>query len=107
MNPLAIHREDLLDDILQEFYGDVALWAKLDHPNILRCFGVTVDRPQVLMKWMPNGEAMAYMQECKHVECVSLVSSFTFIDREVNINCGLQHSLLTSLAVWIIFTHMV
>lgn len=77
---------DLLDGVPQEFYGEVALWMKLEHPNILKCFGVTTGQPQIVMDWMPNGEAMDYVQEHKHADRVRLVSSFTFVTREVNLN---------------------
>ena len=90
----------------QEFYGDVALWAKLDHPNILRCFGVTVDPPQILMKWMPNGEAMEYVREHTRVDRVSLVSS-SFVAREANFNRRFRRSLSILLLAWIISTHTV
>lgn len=95
---------NLLDSILQEFYGDIALWMKLDHPNILRCFGVTNGRPQPVMKWMPNdhpqlvtkwmsnGEAIEYVRENKHVNRVCLVSVSTIVTREVNPNHRSQRS---------------
>jgi len=83
---------DLLDDAPQQLSGDVALWVKLEHENILRCFGVTVDKPQIVIDWMPNGEVMEYVQEHKHADRVRLVSSFTFAIREVNLNPCSQHS---------------
>jgi hypothetical protein len=71
--------EELLDSGPQEFYGDAALWVKLNHPNILRCFGVTVDQLQIVMDWMPNGKAIEYVQAHKHADRVCLVNSFTFV----------------------------
>lgn len=77
MNPLVIRRSNPLT-IYQGIYGDVALWAKLNHQNILWCFGVTVDRLQIVMDWMPNGEVMKYVQEHKPADRVCLVK-FLFL----------------------------
>lgn len=60
---------------LQDFRGDVAVWANLDHQNILRCFGVTIDPFQIMTEWMPNGEAMQYVRERQDADRVLLVSS--------------------------------
>lgn len=65
----------LFDSVPQEFYGDVALWMKLNHPNILRCFGVTTDKPQIVMEWMPRRAAMNYVQKDKRADRICLVSS--------------------------------
>lgn len=66
-----------LDDTSQEFRGEVALWVKLDHPNILRCFGMVPKPPQIVMAWMPNGQAMEYVKNNKSADRVPLVSSLT------------------------------
>ena len=49
-------------------------WVKLNHPNILRCFGVTIDPFQIVTMWMPNGQAIRYIQERKGADRVRLVS---------------------------------
>lgn len=74
----------LFDSVPQGFYGDIALWVKLNHPNILGCFGITTDKPQIVMEWMPNGTAMDYVQLHKRADRVCLVSSrFPLAAREV------------------------
>lgn len=61
----------------QGFCGEVAVWVKLDHGNIVQCFGLTANRLQleIVMQWMPNGQAMKYVQSHKAADRVSLVSS--------------------------------
>jgi len=66
-----------LANIIQEFHGDVAVWAKLNHQNILMCFGVMIDPLQIVTEWMQNGEAMRYVQEHLDADRVLLVSSLT------------------------------
>ena len=68
------------------------VWAKLNHPNILRCFGVTVDPLQIATEWMSNGEAMRYVRENQDADRVLLVSFPTFNTREVNFSTPSQHS---------------
>ena len=67
------------DSIPQKFRGEVAVWAELNHPNILQCFGVTVDPFQIVTVWMPNGQAMVYAQEHQDADRVRLVGSPTLI----------------------------
>lgn len=67
-----------LADILQGFYEKVVAWTKLDHPNVLRCFGVTVDPFQMLTEWMPNGQVMNHVEVQNGVDRVRLVRSLAF-----------------------------
>ena len=66
----------LLNNNSQSFSGEVAVWAILGHQNIVQCFGLTANRPalEIVMKWMPNGQAMTYVQNHKAANRVSLVS---------------------------------
>jgi serine/threonine protein kinase len=66
---------DPLDNIPQEFRGEVAIWVKLNHPNILRCFGIKMNPLQIVMEWMPNGQAMGYVQNNEDADRVSLVNT--------------------------------
>ena len=50
---------------------------KLNHQNILRCFGVTVDPFQIVTEWMPNGQAMEYVQTHPDADRIRLVSPLT------------------------------
>jgi len=68
------------------------VWAKLDHQNILRCFGVTVDPFQIVMEWMPNGEAMRYVKEHQDADRVFLVSSPTVNTLKSDFNTLSQYS---------------
>ena len=52
------------------------MWVRLDHPNILRCFGITADPLQIVTEWMPNGQAIGYVQKHKYADRIRLVSSF-------------------------------
>ena len=70
-----------IDNVPQEFHGEVAVWAKLNHPNILRCFGITVDPFQIVTEWMPNGQAMVYVQEHQDADRVRLVGSLTLVTK--------------------------
>ena len=63
-----------MNDVPQHFRGDVALWVKLDHPSVLRCFGVTIDPFQIITEWMPNGQAIGYVQKHQDADRVRLVS---------------------------------
>ena len=58
----------------QGFRGEIALWVKLDHPNILRCSGVTPKPLQIVTEWMENGPVMEYVQNDKSADRISLVS---------------------------------
>jgi hypothetical protein len=64
--------------VSKELYGEVATWAWLDHVNILRCFGITVDPLQVVTEWVPNGDILEYVRTHVNVDRVCLVSPFTF-----------------------------
>lgn len=63
-----------LADVTQELYGAVATWAWLDHPNILPCFGITVDPFQVMTEWVPHGNVIKYVQTHTNADRVCLVS---------------------------------
>ena len=64
--------------ISQEFHGEVALWVKLNHPNILRCFGVTLDPPRIVIEWTPNGHVMEYLQDNHDADRTRFVSYCLF-----------------------------
>ena len=49
------------------------MWAWLDHPNILQCFGVTANPLQVVTEWAPNGNVIEYLQERPKADRVYLV----------------------------------
>ena len=53
------------------------MWVRLDHLNILRCFGIITDPLQIVTEWMPNGQAIGYVQKHKSADRVGLVSSLT------------------------------
>jgi hypothetical protein len=55
---------------------------RLNHPNVVQCLGATVDPPQIVMDWMPNGEIMDYVQKNRGVSRIDLVSSRAFAVRE-------------------------
>lgn len=100
VNPLLCWGKPL-PDLPQEFYGVVVLWVKLDHPNILRCFGVTADPLQIVTKWMPNGQAMKYVQGRQRADRIRLVrfppsntggmSLNTLTTQLIGIACGLDY----------------
>lgn len=73
-----LRRSELLVEILQELYGEVALWVKLDHPNILQCFGITLHPLQIVTEWMPNGDVMEYLRERRGTDRIRLVSCHLF-----------------------------
>jgi len=73
---------DTLANVLQGFRGEVAAWAKLDHPNILRCLGLMVHPVQIMTGWMSNGQAIEYVQVHKSADRVRLVRSLAFATRE-------------------------
>ena len=50
------------------------MWAWLDHPNILRCFGITLDPLQVVTEWVPDGSVVEYVQTHRDADRVCLVS---------------------------------
>lgn len=64
--------------VSKELYGVVATWAWLDHPNILRCFGITVDPLQVVTEWVPNGDVLEYVRTNANADRVCLVGPLTF-----------------------------
>ena len=49
------------------------MWAWLDHPNILQCFGITANPLQVVTEWVPNGNVIEYLQERPKADRVCLV----------------------------------
>lgn len=51
------------------------MWAWLDHPNILRCFGITLDPLQVVTEWVPDGSVVEYVKTHRDADRVCLVSS--------------------------------
>lgn len=63
-----------LISIPQELYGEVVTWAWLEHPNILPCFGITVDPFQVVTEWVPHGNVIEYVQTHPDADRVCLVS---------------------------------
>ena len=71
-----------LVNVSKELYGEVVTWAWLDHPNILQCFGITVDPLQVVTEWVPNGDVIEYLQAHVNADRVCLVSPFTFLAQE-------------------------
>ncbi|KAF9647772.1 kinase-like protein [Thelephora ganbajun] len=62
-----------LENVHKKFRGEVAQWVKLDHPNILQCFGVTFNPLQIVMEWMPNGQALEYAKMRAHADRVCLL----------------------------------
>ena len=36
---------------------------RLEHPNVVRCLGATVNPPQIVVDWMPEGEVMEHVQK--------------------------------------------
>jgi serine/threonine protein kinase len=72
----------VLANILQEFRGEIVVWSRLNHPNVLRCFGVTVDPLRILTEWMSNGQAMEYVRTHQDADRVGLVSSPDFATQE-------------------------
>ncbi|KDQ59255.1 hypothetical protein JAAARDRAFT_33978 [Jaapia argillacea MUCL 33604] len=44
---------------------EVFVWGRLDHPNIVKLFGITYhmnERPAMVMQWYSNGSAVEYLQ---------------------------------------------
>ena len=78
---------ELLVDAYQELYREVVTWAKLKHPNILQCFGITLDPLQIMTEWMPNGHVMQYLREHCDVDRVRLVSCHLFSVKVIVIEC--------------------
>ena len=62
-------------NVPQELYGEVVTWAWLDHPNILQCFGITVNPLQVVTEWVPNGNVIEYVRTHPNADRVCLVGS--------------------------------
>lgn len=61
-------------DVPQGFHGDVALWVASNHPNILQCFGITLDPLQIVMQCAPNGNVMEYLWKHHDADRIRLVS---------------------------------
>lgn len=66
----------------QELYGEVVTWAWLDHPNILQCFGITVNPPQVVSEWVLNGNAVEYVRAHPNTNRICLVGPLVRLPQE-------------------------
>ena len=64
------------------------MWMRLKHPNIVRCLGATVDPPQIVMDFVPNGEVLDYVGKNPNVNRAHLVSSLVFVRKELPGQCG-------------------
>ena len=63
----------------QKLYGELVLWRRLQHPNIVPVLGVTTETPlsfEIVCGWMENGSITEYMDEHPQVDCIDLVSGF-------------------------------
>ena len=40
----------------------IVTWVWLDHPNVLQCFGITMNPLQVVTEWAPKGNIVEYVQ---------------------------------------------
>ena len=63
------------------------MWARLDHPNILRCFGITPDPLQVVTEWVPDGSVIEYVRTHRNADRVCLVSPLTYPAQGVVAQC--------------------
>ena len=50
------------------------MWKRLVHPNIVPFKGVSIDPPQIVSEWMPNGDLTTYIKSNPQRDPVSLVS---------------------------------
>lgn len=66
----------------QTFYEEVSLWMRLKHPNVVQCFGATVDPHQIVIDWMDNGEVMDYVRNNPFASRIHLVSPLAFTAEE-------------------------
>ena len=48
----------------------------MNHPNVLRCFGVTPNPLQTVTEWAPNGHVIEYLQEHHGADRIRLVSCY-------------------------------
>lgn len=60
--------------VYQELYVEAATWVWLDHPNILKCFGITTDPIQVVTEWVPHVNVIEYIQSHLNADRICLVS---------------------------------
>jgi len=51
------------------------VWAWLNRPNILQCFGITANPLRVVSEWAANGDVMEYLQMRPKADRVCLVGS--------------------------------
>ena len=47
----------------QAWREEVSIWMRLEHPNVVCCLGATVNPPQIVVDWMPEGEVMEHVQK--------------------------------------------
>ena len=65
-------------DELQAWCGEVSVWMRLKHPNVVPCLGATANPLQVVMDLMSNGEVMDYTKRNSNANRAHLVSSLVF-----------------------------
>ena len=65
--------------------NEVRIWAKLEHPSVLRLLGYTLEGsvPSLISEWMENGSLRQYMAtvELSAPQCLSMVKSIFFSRR--------------------------
>ena len=67
---------------------------RLNHPNVVRCLGATVDPPQIVIDMMSNGEVLDYVGKNPNVNRVCLVSSLVSIYRNSLANVAPRFQVL-------------
>ncbi|TDL15432.1 kinase-like protein, partial [Rickenella mellea] len=61
---------------LQAMIKELKIWSRLDHQNILRLWGYTLDDeecPALISEWMTNGTVLSYLKLNPQVDLLDLV----------------------------------
>jgi len=92
-NVYALKDVDTLDFNfnLAEFKRELGLFALLDHPNILPCFGgITVDRACILTEYMVRGSLCDTLKEMKSYFDLSMAVKWA---KDIAAGCNYLHSM--------------
>ncbi|KDQ11698.1 hypothetical protein BOTBODRAFT_449375 [Botryobasidium botryosum FD-172 SS1] len=75
---LKCTRTTELDRERKEMEREIKVWKGLQHPNILPFIGSVVLDPELrtylVSPWMDNGDALRFVNETRHVDCMKLLS---------------------------------
>ncbi len=56
--------KEISENVLSEFKNEVAVHVELDHSNIVKLFGITVEQPYcMVMEYMSNGSLFSYLEK--------------------------------------------